>query len=257
MRNATLFRLRLSARLGWREFRAFNPSPVLAGAAAPRLLLQTPFLVALAGLAGDRQYAFVGALAVGLTLFTTIGVCDVPMHDKDSDTFWRLRTGAVNPFGVVVARVWPYPVVALAGMTAVLVLTAPLLGFTALGVRLIVLLPLYALMSMTSTALGLTGALLAVGRRSDVLAGNLLAYLLMVSSGALVPAGQIGWLDAIGAGLPLWHGLHAVRAALTDAPFIADVLREAAVGAGWFLVAWTVFRIQVHRARRSGHDHYA
>ena len=214
-------------------------------------------LACVAGGAGQRAFAFVGALAVSLTLFTTVGVCDVPIHDKDSETFWRLRIGAVDPFVVLVARIWPYPVVAVGGAALVLLVTAPLLGLMGLAVRLIPLLPLYALMSATSTALGLAGAVLAVSRRSDVLVGNLLAYLVMISSAALVPVGSVGWLDEIGAFLPLRHGLRAVRAACAGTPFATEMLREAAVGAGWFMLAWAIFRIQGHRARRSGRDDFA
>jgi ABC-2 type transport system permease protein len=110
---------------------------------------------------------------------------------------------------------------------------------------------------LTTSAIGLAGAAFAVGRRADVLVGNLLAYLTMLGSAALVPPGHIWWVDRLGSFLPMRHGLAAIRASQAREPFAAGLLAEVVVGAGWLAVAWMVVRIQVHRAHVHGHDDFS
>jgi hypothetical protein len=257
-----------SVRLGWwlqaalhgrREFLANNPLRVSAITLLPRAMLQTVFVVLLADLAGGRElerYAIVGATALTITLSTVVGIADVPSNDKSSGTFWRIRSGRLAPFTVFVLRSWPYPVIGFGTSLATLLVVAPLDPRATIG-QLPVLLPYFALLAMTTSATGLAGAAFAVGRRADVLVGNVLAYLTMLGSGAVIPPGRSTWVDVLGSFLPMRHGLAAVRASQAGRSSAGQLAVEVAVGVGWFVIAWALVTLQVRRARSTGDDDYA
>jgi hypothetical protein len=258
--RTTLWCWRLIAVTGWRQYRQDNPPWILATTFLPRAILQSAFIVLLCQFVGGpqlRHYASLGVVALTMVSSTTAGIADVPTIDKGSGTFWRVRTGLLAPFTVFVLRSWPYPVVGFATAVVTLVVVAPATGLVWLGPSLVPLLLCLALLALTTSAIGLAGAVFAVGRRADVLVGNLLAYLIMLSSTALVPPGRIRWVDLLGSILPMRHGLAAIRAAQAHQPFAAQLGAEIAVGAGWLLVAWVLVRIQVHRAHLHGHDNFS
>jgi ABC-2 type transport system permease protein len=97
----------------------------------------------------------------------------------------------------------------------------------------------------------------AVGRRADVLFGNVLAYLTVACCGALIPAGRVALLDAVGTVLPLRNGILAVRAVVDGAPWAGHLLAELAVGAGWALLGWILYAAQTRRSSRLGIDDFA
>ena len=249
-----------TAAIGWRQYRQDNPPWIVATTYLPRAILQTVFVVLLCEFVGGsqlRHYASVGAVALTLLLNTTTGIADVPTTDKASGTFWRVRTGVLTPFTVFVLRSWPYPVVGFVTAVVTLAVVAPTAGIAWLGPPLLPLLLGLAVLALTTSAIGLAGAAFAVGRRADVLVGNLLAYLTMLTSAALVPPGRIRWVDLLGSILPMRHGLAAIRAAQAHQPYATQLGAEVVVGAGWLAVAWVVVRVQVHRAHVHGHDNFS
>jgi ABC-type multidrug transport system permease subunit len=245
---------------GWREYLSDNPAWITAVTFLPRAVLQTIFFVLLCGFVGGgqlRAYAFAGAVALTLTLGTVVSIAEVPANDKWSGTFWRIRLGVLSPFTVFVLRSLPYPLVGFATAVTTYVLVAPVFGFALVGPVVLPELVCLALLALTTAAVGLAGAAFAIGRRANVLVGNLIAYLMIVSSGALTPPGRIPWMDPVGAVLPMRHGLAAMRAWQAHKPFAADLAAEALVGAGWLAVAAVGVRIQAYRARSSGHDSFS
>jgi hypothetical protein len=258
--RATVSCWRQTAVTGWRQYQQDNPPWIVATTLLPRAVLQTVFVLLLCQFVGGpqlRQYVSLGAVALTMTVSTTTGIADVPITDKGAGTFWRVRTGILAPFTVFVLRSWPYPVVGFATAVVTLAVVAPMAGIVWLGPPLVPLLLCLALVSLTTSAIGLAGAAFAVGRRADVLVGNLLAYLTMLSSAALVPPGRIPWVDTLGSLLPMRHGLAAIRASQAHQPFAGHLGAEVAVGAGWLAVAWILVRIQVHRAHVHGHDDFS
>jgi ABC-type multidrug transport system permease subunit len=251
---------RQTAATGWRQYLRDNPPLILVATHLPRAILQTVFAILLCQFVGGpqlRNYASLGAVALTMMMSTTVGIADVPTTDKSAGTFWRIRTGKLSPFTVFVLRSWPYPVVGFALAVVTLAALAPTFGIVRLGPPLAPLLLCLALLALTTSAIGLAGAAFAVGRRADVLVGNLLSYLTMLCSTALVPAGRIWWVDLLGSVLPMRHGLAAIRASQAHQPFAAELGTEALVGAGWLAVAWILIRIQVHRAHVHGHDAFS
>lgn len=249
-----------TARFGIREFFVFQPPHIVLTTLLPRAVLQCLFFTMLGGVLGGaagREYAFVGSLAGILPLAGTVGVSDVPAHDKWSATFYRIRTAStMQPFLLYLLRCLPFPVQGFVTVLLSLVIVAPVIGLTGTAVDLVPLLPLYFLMAMSTTAAGMAGAAFAIGRRADVFMGNLLQYLILLAGGVFLPPGRVAWVDAIGIVLPIRHGLAAVRAALAGEPWLRLVATEVAVGLGWLAATWLIVALLARRARRLGHDEY-
>ena len=154
-------------------------------------------------------------------------------------------------------RCLPHAVHGFASVVAALLIVAPLIGRAGMIPELARLLPLYLLMTFSTAAAGLAGAALAVGRRADVLVGNLLAYLVLLAGGVFLPQGRVDWVDRLGTVLPVRHGLQAVRGAMDGTGWLPGTLGEVAVGAAWAALAWLIIGVQARRAWRHGIDGYA
>jgi ABC-2 type transport system permease protein len=246
-------------RFGVREFFVFQPPHIIVTTMLPRAVLQCLFFAVLGGALGGaagRQFATVGGLAGILPLAATVAVADVLAHDKWSGTFSRVRTATRHPFVIYLARCAPYPVQAMAMVLVALLIVPPIVGSTALIPDLLPRLPLYLLMALTTAAAGMAGAAVAVGRRADVLVGNLLQYLILLAGGVFLPPGRVAWVDAIGVVVPVRHGLAAVHASLAGRPWLQPALMEVAVGVGWLALAFVIVDVQARRARRLGHDDF-
>ena len=104
------------------------------------------------------------------------------------------------------------------------------------------------------TAFGLALGAVAV-RMRDVLIGANIAYVAMqLLCGVNVPLSALPpWLQAIGRGLPLTHGIEAARGLAAGASLSRVgglVLTEAAVGVAWATAAFLLFRLFEVEARR-------
>lgn len=242
------WRYRESLRSGWLLFLAEEPVRVQLTTSAPRIVLQAVFYCLIGRLVGGAaglDYALVGSAAFAASSRTVIAVCDVPMTDSWSDSYYRLQGGVLGPTAVYACRAVPYAVSGFAASLLVLLVTGPVVGAAGRSVALVPAVPLLLLTAVTSTAFGLAVAALALGRSADVLFGNVAAYLVLAVTGVVVPAGS--WLGYLGDVLPLDHGLAAVRALLGGRPWVGQAGLEAAVGCGWLLVSALVL---AHRDRR-------
>ncbi|MFC5147056.1 ABC transporter permease [Streptomyces aureoversilis] len=255
-----VWRARLVFRLSLRDFLVVYPARVLLSSMVPQALMQVLFLVLLGRMLhlGDDTFLMTGALAQVMVGETVIAVADVLVDDKDSGTMPSLRRG-VMPVGLVAAlRALVHGAHGLVLLVCCLLVDSLLLGSPGLILRVLPLLPLYALMALSSLGLGLAGAAVATGRRSDVLVGNLLNTAIMLGSGVLVSLGHPGgWLRTLTELLPVTHGLTAVREFMAGRSDYADVGWECVVALGWFGVMAAVLQVQSVRARRTGFDEFA
>jgi ABC-2 type transport system permease protein len=92
-------------------------------------------------------------------------------------------------------------------------------------------------------------AIVSAPSNNELLTSNVLAYGLLVVSGAIIPTERLGAFAWIGDMLPMRHGIAAVRAVLSGQPWLYNALTEAAVGVGWAVVGWAVLRWRISRAR--------
>ncbi|WP_405587685.1 ABC transporter permease [Streptomyces sp. NBC_01190] len=245
------------AAFGWRSFRSLHPPLVLALTILPRAVLQSCFFVLLGRWIGSTQqagFALTGAAVITMPVMCTSCVADVVTADKWSGTLWRLRSARVSPTTVMALRAWPYAVSGWSLSLAAALIAAPLTGHAGLTRQLLEVAPLYAVIAVTMTVAGLAVTAVALGKRADVVLGNLLAYLIILATGTFLPSSRLGFLRPLGWVLPGTHGLAAARALEAGGPWFGQVAAEAGVGAGWCLVAWVVITGQLSRIRRSGHD---
>jgi ABC-2 type transporter len=248
----------LTIYIGFRQFLDENPPSILLTALLPRPVLQYLFFIMLGGaLVGPAygDFALVGAPTVALTT-VAIMVSEVPLNDKWSGAFHRLRTGRRHPFLVMLLRALPYPVFGMLALSACLLVVPPLTGHAGLGLRLLGLLPLYAVVSVTTCLAGLAVALLALGKRAEVFASNVLAYLILLYGGIILPPDRMPAADTIAAIMPVHNGLTAIRAALAGTPWLPSMMAEVAVGIGWLAAGLLIIRIQIIRSGRYGRDDY-
>ncbi|GGN62029.1 hypothetical protein GCM10010112_19780 [Actinoplanes lobatus] len=258
--STVLWRTAETMRLGRREFASnYTPAATLF-ATLPRGVLQIVFFTVLGGVvAGDghRAYAFVGGLAIALTTTNTVGVINVPFGDKYFGTFWRIRTGAMPVALLQYARAAPYLIAGFVLFIIEAAIAALLLDMSGLAVRLLPWLPLFALMACGYALLGIAAATATIAKRADVLAPNLLACLTMLCSGAFLPPGRVGWVDAVGSVLPVRHGLAAVHAGLAGRPWQTEALLELAICLASAVLGILAVIMQTRRATRHGHDDFA
>ncbi|BBA95585.1 hypothetical protein RVR_499 [Actinacidiphila reveromycinica] len=250
------FRLGLACSFGGREYAAVYSRKVVLTSVLPRAVLQAVFYTLLgrllAGPGGTRQ-AFVGAVGYALVTATVVRLPDVLAADKQEGTAFRLRTGVLPRPVVAACRSWPYLAEALLSAAAVVAVGSLMVGEGSVALQLLRYVPLFVLSTVALAAFGLAGAAMSVGRRSDVLVGNLLAALLLAGC-QIVTARPIGWLRAVGEVLPLRHALEGVRAGIDGRSPWPQAGAEALVGAGWFAVAAVALKVQGHRAAREGTD---
>ncbi|HZB48216.1 MAG TPA: ABC transporter permease [Mycobacteriales bacterium] len=254
------WRVGVTVRTGFAEYRAANPPAILLTTTLPRAVLQCLFFTLLGRAIGGpdgARFAYVGAVALILTLATMASIGDVPMLEKWSGTFYRLQGGVLRPATTFFLRALPWVAEAVVSALLCIVIVGPATGQGALTVTLLAAFPLYAVMAVTAAAAGAAVAAPAVGRRADVLFGNVLAYLTVACCGALIPAGRVALLDAVGTVLPLRNGILAVRAVVDGAPWAGHLLAELAVGAGWALLGWILYAAQTRRSSRLGIDDFA
>jgi hypothetical protein len=249
-----------AARSGWYLFSAENPTKILLWAVGIRGVMQALFFILLGRSLTNGfgpQDAYLGAMALLAAGPNIMGVANVPLAEKDFGTFWRTRTAVLHPAVNLAVRALPYPAVGIGLLLVQGAATALLLREPALWVDLVKVLPLFALMALSAAVLGLAAATLSVARRADVLAPNIVTYLILLGSGALLPPGQIGWLDTVGTVVPARHGLMAVRQALAGEPWLAQAALELGVCGLWAVLGLVGLRLQVARAARRGQDDFA
>jgi ABC-2 type transport system permease protein len=248
-----LWRYAEITRIGFLLYRAENPLAVQLTTRVPRVLLQGVFFVLLGQMLGGTPgavFSFVGILGYTAAGSSIVEICDVPMEDHWSGTYYRLQAGAASPAAVYLLRSLPYMATGMVSAVLVLCIDGPLLGLGRSAAGLLPALPLYLLTAVTSAMFGLAVAALATGGSNDVLLGNLAAYVVLAASGIVAPArAGLHWLAYLGDVLPLSHGVDAVRAAAADRPWAGEAAREAAVGAAWLAVALLLIHRQDRAAR--------
>lgn len=247
-------------RLGYLEYRAGNPWPVLLGAEWPRAVLQCLFFTLLGQVTGGAdggRFAFVGALALILMLSTVVNLGDVPGTDKWYGTFHRTQLSPTPVAVLFGLRCLPWVADGMVAVVLSALVVGPLTGNGHTALRLLPVLPVFVLMALTSAATGLAIAAPSLGPRADVLLTNGVVYLTMVAGGLVVTGTPPAVLRDIGAVLPLTHGVAAVRAVLDGRPWAVQCLLELVVGVGWALVAVVAYAAQSRRARRTGSAEFA
>ncbi|GAA1938368.1 ABC transporter permease [Kitasatospora viridis] len=251
----TYLKYLMAARLSFTEHLAANPWRITVTALWPRALLQCLFWVLIGRVSGaGARFAFPGALALIITLSTVIGVSDVPMLDRRSGTYYRVRMARVSIAGLYAARCAPWIADAVVTFLLCVALVGPAAGVGSMSLDLLRCLPVYLVMILSSTAAGLAVASLGTRFNSNVLLGNSLAYLMLAAGSLIVSAGRVPFLRWVGDVLPMTHGVAAVRAFADGRPWAGQLGWELLVGLGWAAAAALSYTVQAARVRRTGNE---
>ncbi|MGH2920638.1 MAG: ABC transporter permease [Gaiellaceae bacterium] len=117
------------------------------------------------------------------------------------------------------------------------------------GVALVVIVSAFA-----CTALGLTTGAVGLRARDVFFLANLVALLLLLFCGVNVPLDAMpGWMQTVGKGLPLTHGIEAARELAEGAAFseVSGLVgTEAAIGAVYALIGFLLFQFFEADSRR-------
>ena len=108
--------------------------------------------------------------------------------------------------------------------------------------------------AVSCTGLGLVNGAIGLRVRESAVSSNILFGVLLVVCGVNVPLDELpGWLETIGRGLPLTHGIQAARA-LADGAGLGDVwglvATEALIGAVWGVIGCVLLRVLEVESRR-------
>ncbi|MFI7708586.1 ABC transporter permease [Nonomuraea sp. NPDC049480] len=254
----TVTALRTVAVLSWREYRAVYPLRVVLASSLPRAILQTLFVAYLgliaAGPAG-RDFALVGGAMQVITIATVIKAGDILVDDRIFGTIYRMRLAWI-PLPVVAAtRWWVFTAEGVLGGLVAATATCLLFGRPALMAGIWAAAGLVLLVALSTSALGMAVAAIAMTQRIDSFITNLVSYLLLALTGAVAPLERLpDALEALAHGLPMTNGLLAVRGALAGGPWLGHAAAEAAVGLGWLAVAAAVLTLQARQARTHDTD---
>ena len=248
--------LAVAGRLSWREYRVAYPWRIYLISALPRALLQVLFFAYLGYFTGGdagKTFAFVGASVHVMLIATVIKAPDVLLDERVLGTLYRLRLGVLPLPAVVAVRWWVYIVEAIVDALLVIAIVGPfVVGLDGVA-KLLLVLPLYGLVALTTSTLGFAVAAVSMTQRADVLITNLANYAALVLCGVVAPLSALGAIGAdVGRALPLTHGLLAIRAAIDGRPWLGEALLELAVGGAWAAAAVSVLFVQEWRARAFG-----
>jgi ABC-2 type transport system permease protein len=251
-------RLRHVARLSWLDYRVVYTPRVLALGILPRALLQVLFISYLgyyaAGEAG-RTFAFVGASAQVMAMPAIVKGMDAIYDERVMGTMYRQRLGVVPLPLTVLARWSVYAVEAFVIAALTVVVLGAFIGGPDLLGRLVMALPLYALLACTLSAFGLLVGSIALTQRTDVVVSNVASYLLLAFCGVVAPVAALGAVASeLVRALPLTNGLLGIRALVDGQAWWSFALWELFVGVVWFGLAAAALAWQQSRARRLGKD---
>lgn len=229
-----------------------------------RVLAQVAFFALIGRLLDSTQavhFLLVGN-AVMIACLQAMFVVASTTWERMAGTFPLLVAAPASQLTVFLGRSVHWLASGLASATAGLFLIGPLFGLPLPWPRVLWLLPLTALVAVTTYLFGAAlGALVmrAVDARNLVM--NLATLTMMAISGVMVPVVfWPAWVQHIAQVLPLTHGLQAIRDLLDGAPLhtlAAPVATEAAVGAGWLLITVVFFRRLAESGRRDGSIDFA
>lgn len=249
----------LIARLAWSDYRVVYSARVLALSVLSRALLQVVFFTLIgrtaAGVTG-QTFAFLGSLALICASPGIIQVPDVIVEDKWQRTLYQLRLGQLPLLAVMVLRSWVHIVQGLALSLIALGVLAPVFVGTRGQRDILAVWPALVVAAAASACVGMAVGAASLGKRSDVFLANGMFYAVVLLSGAIAPLTGYPVLRAIGSVLPVQHTLLFMRASPRGSPPWQQLWLEAAVGAGWLVVAALLLRVQSYRARQLGFDEF-
>jgi ABC-2 type transport system permease protein len=231
----------------------------------PRVLTQVAFFAVLVSFVAGQDkllYALVGNAVYVLASSVINGVTASVTWERRAGTLALLVASPTNPLLVFTGRNVGMATHGLMNGLVGMYVVAPLLGMPLTLAEALMIFPALLAVTLGSYGLGvLMGSFALYARGYQNVVSNSAMLLMLVVCGVNYPVSALpAALQGVAQGLPLTHGLHAIRDILAGAPF-ASVLPllglEVLIGAAYALVAQLVIGNLVYKARHAGTIDYS
>lgn len=205
----------------------------------------------------DRLHFLVVGNAVMLCATTVIFVVQSTTWERAAGTIPLLIAAPASPLVVLFGRSVQWVPDAVVSSLVALAVAGPLFGVPIPFPRAMWILPLLLLVTVSTYMMGtFFGSLVLRYTQARNLVSNVAGATMLALCGVNVPVDYFpGWVQSLAAGLPLTHGLAAVRGVLAAAPrgeILAEVAAEVLVGLAWFTAAAASFRWFAEGGRKDG-----
>jgi len=231
----------------WVAFPMFVVAPLFQ-------LLFFAYLGRTTGVASDT-YFVVGNALLAAALPGLLGAGGSVSGERYTRTLGMLLASPANRLALFLGRTLPaigngLIVSAFCFVSGALVLDVHIAASAAANLALVIV-----VCAFSCSALGLCLGAVGLRARDVVPTGWLLVPVLLLVSGANVPVDRLpGWLQAIGSGLPLRHGIEAARNLVAGQTLAENgrlVLLEVAIGLVYSCVGIVLLRVFEFESRRT------
>ncbi|WP_329563865.1 ABC transporter permease [Kitasatospora sp. NBC_01266] len=249
----------VAARMSVRSYRSYVSNAVLGWSVLPRALLQAIFLVLLGGLqdgAAGQRYAALGGIAFALIPALVTKLPDVAAEEKYFGTLARLRMGRLGLFRLFLVRSLPYLAEAFGSWLVAFLVVPPLIGDARLLTRFPQALAGALVVALAGLSVGLLVTALSLGKRADLLGGNLASYAFLLLGGVLPTGAAPEWLRILADLVPYGAAVSCFRQAVAGRVDIPAAGHAVILSGCWLLAAALILQYQERRFRRTGHDDF-
>ena len=224
-----------------------------------RLLMQVSFYALIGRLLGSQEK--VAFLVIGNAVYlVAMEACFVVLatvSERRSGTLPLMVAAPATHLTVYLGRGVHYLASGLATSTIALIILPPIFGIKLPWPQAVLILPVLLVIGISSYAYGLTLSCFVLAKPSRRWMTMNLSYLtLLAFAGVNIPLTALPpAVEILVQGLPLTHGLLAVRAIINQSSvsvIINQVFLEALVGVCWFVLATYGFSRAVRSGRRHG-----
>ncbi len=226
--------------------------PTLIGAPLFQILFFA-YLGRFAGLESDAFFV-VGNAVQACGMASIYGMTMAIANDRWFGTLAPLLATPARRLPLFLGRALPFVVSGLVVSAFGLAAGRLLLRFDPPREALPALALVVAVTVVSCTSFGLVLGSLGLAARDVYLIANVAYFLMLLLCGINIPLETLpGWMQAVGSGLPLTHGVEAARAVAAGEPLSAvsgPLLREALVAALYASLAYTLFRLLEVDSRR-------
>lgn len=244
------------------QYRAMFNWATPLGYLAYKILLpicQLIFLVELGTFATGKSNTLYFAVGNALQVTTINGIFGVVMtvgNERQYGTLPLLLASPANRLATFLGRAFFHVIDGMSTVVLAFAVAAVLYGLDLRHSNIPLLAGCVLLISMTTSGLGLMFGSLSLIMRDVITIANTVYYLLLVLCGINFPVDRLPALvRVISYSLPMTRGVAAARQAVTGAPLrqvVGLLAGEAAVGAVYVAIGYTLFRLMESRSRLGG-----
>lgn len=240
------------ALFNWVRPSVYIPSMLIAP------LFQIIFFTELGRFSGTQQgqYFTVGNAVQVCAMSCLFAMGMTIANERYYDTLGPVLATPASRAAIFLGRAWPVMLSGLFISLFGLVAGEVLLGLRLSGIAFLGILVVLLVSVASCTAFGLLLGAVGLQTREVILLANVAYFMMLLLCGVAVPRGVLpGWLDVIGSGLPLTHGIAAAHQLAAGASLTAvsgSIAAEAIIGACYGVTGYSMLRLLEWTSRSRG-----